>query len=128
MTVADDNTAEISGNDYTGAVRALRLMFMDGITFSAASGNVGFNTVSDLALELYRSNNSHITGLDLSWTGAGQVCKGLQITASSNNLIENLTAVNRSTAIEVDLFSEASGHNTIRGNNVSGSVLGIDAT
>src|SRR5207245_463416 len=70
------------------------------------------------------ASQSVLSGLDVSWTGAGRSGTGLILSSSSNNTIEHVTASNRLDGI---FFNGFSSGNTVRQNNVSASRTGIDA-
>jgi parallel beta-helix repeat protein len=99
ITIYDDDAVQISGNDYTLAVNAILLGGVDGVT---------------------------IDGENLAWTGAaGAGGKGLEMQNSTNNIVQNLTATNRSVGVRL---VGTSGGNTIQNNNLSGNNSGIQAT
>src|SRR5207249_8929865 len=69
---------------------------------STAASNLGFNMVSHLAVQLERVTNSTVSGLDLSWSGAGRSGSGLELSSSSNNTIEHVTVMNRGAGITIN--------------------------
>ena len=76
------------------------------------------------AMELSGSDGNVISGLDLSFAAGGPSGTGLSLFSSSGNTIEDITASNRGTGIEV---LGASNGNTIQNNHLAGLVTGIRA-
>ena len=98
MTIYDDDSVQISGNDYTLACNAIFLSGVEGVT---------------------------IDGENLAWTGSGIGGMGLELQNSTNNVVRNVISSNRNIGIRL---TGTSGGNTIQNNTLTGNNTGIQAT
>jgi len=98
MTIYDDDSVQISGNDYTLACNAIFLSGVEGVT---------------------------IDGENLAWTGSGIGGMGLELQNSTNNVVRNVISSNRNIGIRL---TGTSGGNTIQNNTLTGNNTEIQAT
>ena len=90
-------------NNLSDSANGVSLSYEVGMTLSGDSFNMA--GIPGMGLELHRVSNSQISGLDVSWTGAGISGTGILVGSSSNNTIEQVTVMNRT--FGVDLVSSS---------------------
>ena len=120
LLISNDTQFQSVGNDFSNSSGGVWLSNMDGITLSPETGfDIDVSTVGT-ALSLTNVNKSLISGLDLSWSG-DRSGGGLRLNRCSENMIEDVTIVNRFDAVQL---SGGSG-NTIRNNVLTGAAYAI---
>jgi parallel beta-helix repeat protein len=145
-TITVDTTLD-GPMDCTGTTGAIFVLGTNGVTFdgggftilapdadfgfvmSSPNGatvkNVTILQMSGIGVQLRSgSNGNTVSGVVASWDGPDYMGKGVSISGSSGNTIENVTAHKRSYGIHLQAISAG---NIIRNNDLSDSFRGIDA-
>ena len=111
---------EFLDNDLSDSANGALFSTITGLDLSAESFD--FSGIPGTSLRLEHVDDSYISGLDLSWTGAGKSGTGFEVMSSSNNTIEYVTAANRDTAIRIGFYHyHVSSGNTFRHNTLTGA-------
>ncbi len=129
LEIHNDPEFEVFENDFSGSYGGLKLGNIDGVNISPAAGPgqavIDVSTVTSTGLQLSYVTNSQVSGLDLSWSGAGESGRGINLNSSSGNTIENVIATNRDTGVHFSSSSGNTGQCTTILDNVTGvSVVG----
>ena len=135
--LADDLTTTgtciaITANGITLDGQGHKITASNAIPAAAVTGRTGVSILNlDLSgnavtgIKISGGSGNLVSGVDVSWDGVSHGGSGVQLESSNNNIIQNLTATNRSQAI---YFTGTSGGNTIQNSNLSGSNYAIHST
>ncbi|MCY2981380.1 MAG: right-handed parallel beta-helix repeat-containing protein [Planctomycetota bacterium] len=139
---ADTYPVNLSGNKFSGAVDAMRLWNMDGLTFGITGTEAvvinnatdGLPSATGTVIYLKSAADVTIIGLDLSFPGAGQSGDAIYSDGTMNRLtIKNVSAKNRNNGFRIgDAGQDLTLINNDLSNNnnalyISGFTDGVDA-
>ena len=93
LEINGDNRVQISGVDFSGSAQGLYLANIDGLELRGPIGS-GLGSV-DTAIALHNVDNSLISGVDVSWTGADRSGTGISLWDSQGITVQNVAAANR---------------------------------
>ena len=109
-------------NDVSGSANGIALDYEANVTISA--GETDMQGIPGTALNLNRVSNSHISGLDLSWTGEGKSGTGISLSSSVNSTIDEVMVMNRATGV----YASSSSDVTMNCTSVLNNGTGISVT
>ena len=91
---------EYISNNLSGSTNGVSFAHVEGLTLNAESFDM--TGIPGVPLRLGSVSNSYISGLDLSWNGAGTVGAGIEIYSGSDNTLIGLTLSQRGTGIRLE--------------------------
>ena len=106
-------------NNLSGSANGAWFRGVAGLNLAADS--FVLRDIPGTALALWGVTGSQISGLDVSWTGAGISGLGIEIWNSSNNTLDHITASNRATGI----YLNSSTGTSIRSSSILSNATGV---
>ncbi len=76
------------------------VVFRSGGEIELLEDSFDFTGIAGTAVALYGVTNSHLAGLDVSWTGEGKSGKGILLQSVSDSVFEDIVARDRTNAVE----------------------------